>query len=164
MLESAVVYGGGRRGALARHVEHGRGESGEFALAENVRRQNDARSVPEVFGAEEQGERYGYPNEDRDIDRLAEAGPGALILQGVEQRDEFVLVEVAVAAGAELEGMEARRRLDGNVRNKRDRGIRISVRWRGGERFCLFGTGGCGGLLAFFGRGRRAWGHCLLLL
>jgi hypothetical protein len=81
--------------------------------------------VPKIPGAKQHDQGNGHPDEDRDIDRLAKARPCPLVLQRVQETDEFVLFELPVAARADLEGVKPGRILDGNVRNKRDRPVRI---------------------------------------
>ena len=60
--------------------------------------EEDARAVEEEPGD-------GDADEDGDVDGLAEAGAGALVVDGVEQVDELVLLEFAVAAGADTDGL-----------------------------------------------------------
>jgi hypothetical protein len=47
----------------------------------------------------------GQVDDDRDVDGLAEASFGTLVVEGVEQVNELVFVEFAEAAGAHLEGL-----------------------------------------------------------
>jgi len=56
--------------------------------------------VPEDARAVENEPGDGQPEEDGDIDGLAEAATSALVFDGIEEADEFVLVEFAVAVGA----------------------------------------------------------------
>jgi len=60
--------------------------------------EEDARAVEE-----EPGNRKA--EDCRDVDRLAELGAGALVVNRVEQVNQLVLFEIAVAAGADLDGL-----------------------------------------------------------
>ena len=44
-------------------------------------------------------------NDDGDVDGLAKARLGTLVIEGVEQMDELMLIEFAEAAGAHLDGL-----------------------------------------------------------
>ena len=59
-------------------------------------------------GAVEEEPDDGQVDDDGDVDGLAEAGPGAFIVEGVEQVNELVLFEFAEAAGAHLYGFVRR--------------------------------------------------------
>jgi hypothetical protein len=50
----------------------------------------------------------GQIDDDGDVDGLAEARLGALVIEGVEQVDELLLFEFAVAASAHLVGLIGR--------------------------------------------------------
>ena len=50
----------------------------------------------------------GQIDDDRDVNGLAESRSGALVVEGVEQVNEFMLFEFAVAACAHLDGLVGR--------------------------------------------------------
>jgi len=107
--------------------QHRHVELGEFALLEDVGWIDQDRGVPQDSRAVEDEPGDGQPEEERDVDGFAEAAAGALVLDGVEQANEFVLLEFSVAVGAEALG-RARRlaRLGWRiVRDERERGVWI---------------------------------------
>ena len=53
----------------------------------------------------------GEPDEDGEVEGLAEAAAGALVLDAVEEVDEFVVVELAVAADDDASGLAIERAL-----------------------------------------------------
>ena len=81
-------------------------EVGELAVAlfEDVGRVDETRLMEDDLRAVEDEPADGEPDDDRDVDGFAEAGAGALVVDGVEQIDELVRVEVGVAPGADLLG------------------------------------------------------------
>lgn len=72
-------------------------------LFEDVHWIDDPGLVKEQARAikEEPGE--GKIEDDRDVDGFAKAGARTLIVKGIEQVDELMLVEFAVASGAHLD-------------------------------------------------------------
>ena len=80
-----------------------------LAVFEDVDRTDEARLVKEDPRAIEEEPGDAQVNDDRDVDGLAEAGFGALVVERVEQVDELVLFEFAVTAGAHLDGRDRRR-------------------------------------------------------
>jgi hypothetical protein len=80
-----------------------------LALFEDVDRADEARLVEEDPRTIEEEPDYAQVNDDRDVDGLAEAGFGALVVERVEQVDELVLFKFAVTAGAHLDRRNGRR-------------------------------------------------------
>ena len=64
-----------------------------------------ARLMAEDAGAVEEEPGEGEADDDGDVDGLAEAGAGTLVVERVEQVDDLMLLQFAVAAGAQLEGL-----------------------------------------------------------
>ena len=89
----------------------GRVEEGQLlvALLEHVDGADQARLMEEDARAVEEEPDDPQVNDDRDVDGLAEARLGAFIVERVEQMDELMLFEFAVAAGAHLDGLGGRR-------------------------------------------------------
>jgi len=119
----------------------------QFLLLHSIRRIDKLRCVPEHARAVEDEPGDGEPEEEGDVDRFAEAAACALVLDGVEQPDELVLFQLAVAIGADAHhGLQ--RLVLRAVRHERERGSWIRVlrfrRWLSG-----------------FGRG-RGWRHLLV--
>ena len=79
-------------------------ETGQLlvALFEYFGGTDETRLMKEDAGAIEEEPGDGQVDDDRDVDGLAEAGFGALVVEGVQQVNEFVLVEFSEAAGAHL--------------------------------------------------------------
>lgn len=77
-------------------------EEGELAVAllEDVGGVDEAGLVEEDLRAVEEEPADGEPDDDGDVDRLAEAGAGALVVDLVEQVDELVGFEGGVASEA----------------------------------------------------------------
>jgi len=64
--------------------------------------------MEEDSGAIEEEPADGQIDDDGDVDGLAEARFRAIVIEGVEQVDELVLFEFAVAASAHLDGLIGR--------------------------------------------------------
>ena len=79
------------------------------ALLEDVDRADEPRLVEEDARTVEEEPDDPKVNDDGDVDGLAEACFGAFIVERVEQMDELMLFEFAVAAGAHLDGLGGRR-------------------------------------------------------
>ena len=115
MLHRLVVDDGvrglDRRRWKARRCGHS--EFGQLALAEDGGGVAELRRVPQDPRAVEDEPGNGEPDEEGDVERLAEAAAGALVLDGVEEADEFVGVPFAMASGEDAERLLLRwRRLD----------------------------------------------------
>lgn len=78
-------------------MEAGRVEGEEFLLVGVVRSETERGRVPEVFGAVEDDPGDDEPDEDGDVDGLAETAAGTFVFYAVEQVNELVRVEFAVA-------------------------------------------------------------------
>ncbi len=105
-----------RRIARTRRRQIWGGKLRQFASLENLGWQHHARRVPQVFRSEEDEKRDRDPDEDRDIDRFTKAGTCTLVLDGIEQADEFVLFE-----HTETTGLNAKRLGTNGVRDRRVR-------------------------------------------
>ena len=64
--------------------------------------------MEEDAGSVEEEPDYAQVNDDGDVDGLAEASLGALIVERVEQMDELMFFEFAKAASAHLDGLGGR--------------------------------------------------------
>ena len=95
---------------VLRHVEVGKVF---FALLEDVHRVDNARLMEDKARSVKEKPTHGKIEDDRDVNRFAKARTGALVIKGVEEMDELVLFEFAVASSAHLDG---RRRLSGGGR------------------------------------------------
>ncbi len=86
-------------------------EEGELfvALLENVGGIDETRLVEDDLGTVEDEPADGQPDDDGDVDGFAEARTGALIVEGVEEMNELVLFENAVAVRTHLDGCTGRR-------------------------------------------------------
>ena len=103
LLEGLIIYWPGRRfGCSLGHVlrQHRHVQLRQFVLFHGVRRIDKLRRVPEYAGTVEDEPRDDEPEEQGYVDRFSEAAAGALVLDGVEQPDELVLFQLAVAIGA----------------------------------------------------------------
>jgi hypothetical protein len=80
-----------------------------FALFEDVDGADEAGLVEEDARPIEQEPDDAQVNDDGDVDRFAESGFGAFVVERVEQVDELMLFEFAIAAGAHLDGRDRRR-------------------------------------------------------
>ncbi len=107
----------------------GRGERGHLAGTQHLGRQHDARRMPKVPRSKEDKPGNGQPNENGKIDRLTKPCTGALVLNRIEQADEFVLFELPKTAGADAHRLRFNGVLQGKVRNEGDRRVRIE--WHG---------------------------------
>ena len=89
----------------------GRVEEGQLlvALLENVDGADQARLMEEDARAIEQEPDDPQINDDGDVDGLAEACFGAFVVERVEQMDQLMLFEFAIAAGTHLDGLGGRR-------------------------------------------------------
>ena len=89
----------------------GRVEEGQLlvALLENVDGADQARLVKEDARTVEQEPDDSHIDDHGDVDRLAKACFGAFVVERVEQMDQLMLFEFAVAAGAHLDGLGGRR-------------------------------------------------------
>ena len=85
-------------------------EEGELlvALLEDFDGTDEARLVEEDARAVEEEPDDAQVNDDGDVDGLAEACLGTLVVERVEQVDELMLFEFAEAAGAHLDGLSGR--------------------------------------------------------
>ena len=95
---------------MRRRLQHGRAvllEKGQLLVV--LLHQGDgvdvARLMPEDAGAVKEEPGDGEPDDDGDVDGLAEAGAGTLVVERIEQVDDLMLLQFAVAAGAQLEGL-----------------------------------------------------------
>src|SRR5580698_7279536 len=94
----------------------------KFTILQHIRRVYQHRGMPQNAWTIEDKPRYDQPEEDRYVDRLAEPPSGALVLDGIEQVNEFVLFQLPVTIGAAADGRN-RNLLPWVVRHKRERGI-----------------------------------------
>ena len=72
-----------------------------FTLLEHVSRIEQDRRVPQDSGAIEDEPGYRDPDEEGDVDGFAEPSACALVFDGVEQMNQFVLIHLTVAIGAD---------------------------------------------------------------
>lgn len=89
-------------GDILRHVEVG---EILFTVLQDVHWIDDARLVEEHARAVEEEPGDGEIDDDGDVDGLAEACTGALIVEAVEEVDELVFFKFSVASGAYLRGL-----------------------------------------------------------
>ena len=102
LLEGALV-GRAARGRFGGDARCGRFEVGEglFPVLQGEEGVFVLRLVEEDARAVEQEPGDGHADDDGDVDGLAEAGAGGLVVERVEQVDELVLFKIGVAgAGA----------------------------------------------------------------
>ena len=85
-------------------------EEGELfvALLEDVGGIDEAGLVEDDLGTVEDEPADGQPDDDGDVDGFAEARFGALIVEGIEEMNELVLFENAVAVRTHLDGCTGR--------------------------------------------------------
>jgi hypothetical protein len=112
---------GGLLGKLLAHVLR-HVEVGELLVAffEDVGRIDEAGLVEDDLRAIEHKPADSEPDDDRDVDGFAEAGLGALVIKRVEEVNQLMLFEVAIAVGTHRDGRFAGR-LSG-VRRSFERG------------------------------------------
>ena len=75
-----------------------------FALLENVDGADEAGLMKQYPGSVKEEPDDCHVNDEGDVDGLAKASLGALVIEGVEKMNQFMLFEFAVAAGAHLNG------------------------------------------------------------
>jgi len=97
-------------------------EVGELLIAffEDIGGIDEAGLVEDDLRAVEHEPANGEPDDDRDVDGFAEAGLGALVIKRVEEVNQLMLFEVAIAVGTHRDGRFAGR-LSG-VRRSFERG------------------------------------------
>jgi len=92
-----------------------------------------ARLMPEDAWAVEKEPGESEVDDDGDVDGLAEAGAGTLVVERIEQMDDLMLLEFSVTAGAQLERLACRAVcLVGGCVSRRLRGL-VWVAGRFGE-------------------------------
>jgi len=94
-----------------------------FTLLEHICGIEQDRRVPQDSGAVEDEPGYRDPDEEGDIDGFAEPSACALVFNGIEQVNQFVLIHLAVAIGADT-GWRWSYLTRGIMGNEGKRGIR----------------------------------------
>ena len=73
----------------------------QLALLQHLERRHKLRRMPQVLRPVQHHPRNRDPDEQRDIDRLAEPAARALVLNRIQQMNQLVLIHLAVPARAD---------------------------------------------------------------
>ena len=73
----------------------------QLTLVQNVKRRHKLRRMPQVLCLVQNHPGNRNPDEQRDVDRLAETAARALVLNRVQQMNQLMLIHLAVAVRAD---------------------------------------------------------------